>query len=158
MFNMMHVKTPADANDTDAKMDLGTIVYHKGVFYRYIKNAEAATAWAAGDLIMYDDSGMDSGLLEVTGDVLKGNVAGLAVGVVTALKHGFVAIGGGPVTYHAKGTVALGDPLSPSGATAKKLVKSDLAQGGAGTDQQIIAVALEAATDADAKCQIKGLL
>lgn len=87
--------------------------------FRYVKNAEAATAFAVGNVIQRKAStdSMGDGIVCATTDVYEGAILGVAVSAIPAGSYGWVQVKGRNASLVTDGNVAAGDPVGSHGGT-----------------------------------------
>lgn len=97
----------------------GTSTTSGGKLYRYVLNGEAATAFAAGNLIQRKaaTNSAGTGIVCATTDVWEGKLLGVAVSAIPAGYYGWVQIKGHSSTLVTDGSVSAGDALGSKGGT-----------------------------------------
>lgn len=131
--------------DSSARFPLGMVVQDSaGNLFKYVKNGEAATAFAAKDVVVEDLTAASAGTyrLAATTDGPRGDCA-VAISAIGAGKFGFVQIYGFATANWTKAVtnLAVGDALAVSDDGAKTLgLLGDVTNG------RVVAHAREAAT------------
>ena len=97
----------------------GTSATSGGKRYRYVLNGEAATAFAAGNVIQRKaaTNSAGTGIVCATTDVWTGKLLGVAVSAIPAGSYGWVQFTGHTTTLVTDGSVSAGDALGSKGGT-----------------------------------------
>lgn len=87
--------------------------------YRYVKNGEAATAFAVGNVIQRKSAtaSAGTGIVSASTDTYQGAILGVAISAIPAGSFGWVQVKGYNASLVTDGNVASGDAIGTHGGT-----------------------------------------